>query len=156
MRCRDLSMIITLQSSPGGLGYKSESYTSGFLVPFRGHVYKAPSDDLLSLLRLFSRTTRTSHESIMFHKVESIFLLIWKKKNKKKKQVGQWLLFWEVESEKVKRRQKTSIFFKPLLHSRSLANQFLCDVIGRQSSIKFTNRWADQNPGLFLTLSAYI
>lgn len=73
---RDLSMIITLQSNSGGLGYKSESYTSGFLVPFREHVYKVPSDDLLSLLRLFSRTTRTSHESIMyFHKVESIFLL---------------------------------------------------------------------------------
>lgn len=69
-------MVITVQSSTEGFGYKSESYTSGFLVPFRGHVYKVPSDDLLSLLSLFNRTARTSHESVMyFHKVESIFLL---------------------------------------------------------------------------------
>ena len=39
-------------------------------------MYKVPSDALLSLLRLFNRTARTSHESVMyFHKVESIFLL---------------------------------------------------------------------------------
>lgn len=109
MRCRDLSMIITVQSSTGGFGYRSESYTSGFPVPFRGHVYKVPSDDLLSLLRLYSRTTRTSHESVMyFHKVESIFSWL-----EKIQEVGQWLLFWEAESEKVTRRQKTSIFLKP-------------------------------------------
>lgn len=113
MRCRDLSMIITVQSSTGGFGYRSESYTSGFPVPFRGHVYKVPSDDLLSLLRLYSRTTRTSHESVMyFQKVESIFLLTWK--NTGGRSVVALLRGWVWEGYE---ETEDKHFLKTLLHS---------------------------------------